>query len=320
MRLRVAIHAAVSFGASLLVVGCGDSIHVSNTSDAETGAMIDGLKTPGAYIPLNDAAFFTNGSTVYPGKVVAGANNEAFLFTVDRRPAHIPTPWTTGRDGFNVTFGNPIAIPVTIWIVRGPYADQVLHAQEAILRTTQIWRDERVGLAFGPITWNDATADPDATTVENFPNGDQGDAIGWAPLRTAIGFERGRLNIYWLNSVNGSATSGWSNFGAQIAMGRNTGDELLSHEIGHALSLTHVNGLAAFDRTNVMYSSSSTRAYMTEGQIVRAHVAPTSVLRALYTYPVVDMPSRSCGIGVASDVCPAIDRRLWADGTFPANN
>lgn len=306
-------------GVCLGAVAC-DRITFSNAPGGEVGAMVDGLKTPGAYIPLNDAGFFTSNSNLKLGRVVSGDSNEAFAFAPGRMPAYSATPWTNGNDRFSMAFANPMELPVTIWIVRGPYADQVAHAEEAILRTTQIWNDERVGLAFGAINFVDATSDPDAPSVVNFPNGDFGDAIGWAPIRAAIGFQAGQLNIYWVDTVNGSTTTGWSNFGAQIAMGRNTGDELLSHEIGHALSLTHINGLPTFDQTNVMHNASNTRAYLTEGQIMRAHTNPTSVLRGLYAYPNMSMPLRNCAINVADNLCPNINRRLWADGGQAANN
>ena len=51
----------------------------------------------------------------------------------------------------------------------------------------------------------------------------------------------------------------------------NTGDELLSHEIGHALSLLHVNGQPTFNQTNVMHNASNTRQFLTEGQFSGAY-------------------------------------------------
>jgi hypothetical protein len=114
---------------------------------------------------------------------------------------------------------------------------------------------------------------------------------------------------------------GWSNFGAQIAMGLNTGDELLSHEIGHALSLTHVNALANFDQTNVMHNASNTRRFLTEGQIVRAHMNSRSLLWILFLDVGQHPPGRDCEPDDFNGACPALDRRVWADGAgFPANN
>ncbi|MGH9361050.1 MAG: hypothetical protein ACRD2T_03980, partial [Thermoanaerobaculia bacterium] len=125
-------------------------------------------------------------------------------------------------------------------------------------------------------------------------------------------------NIYWVDTVNGGTGTGWSNFGAQIAMGRNTGDELLSHEIGHAFSLTHTDGNANFDVENVMASASNTRQFVTEGQLFRAHLNPSSGINALYNARPGQI-TRNCSFGATGPLCPVIQRRLWADGAFPAN-
>ncbi|MBM3797463.1 MAG: hypothetical protein FJW31_26210 [Acidobacteria bacterium] len=229
----------------------------------------------------------------------------------------VTTPWTSTNDSFDANFRNTIAIPLTVWIVRGPFNDQRQHAIEACIRTSAIWQNERIGVIFSPFEIRDATADPQAASHFAFPNGDLGDVV-WAPLRTDIGFVAGRLNIYWVDTVNGATTSGWSNFGNQIAMGRNSGDELLSHETGHAFSLTHVDGNANFNQENVMHSASNTRQFLTEGQLFRAHVNTGSILNATYNARPGE-PTRSCNFSANTAECPASQRRLWADGGFPAN-
>jgi hypothetical protein len=95
---------------------------------------------------------------------------------------------------------------------------------------------------------------------------------------------------------------------------------LLSHEIGHALSLTHVNELSNFDQTNVMHNASSTRQFLTEGQIVRTHVNSNSILWRLFVDVGQQPPGRDCEPEDFDGKCPALDRRVWADGSFPANN
>lgn len=238
-------------------------------------------------------------------------------FTIGRPPRRIATPWTGGNDTFNLDFKNAIQIPVTVWIVKGPFATQRQHAIEACIRTSAIWRAERVGVDFNPFQVIDATGDPQAAAHFAFPNGDLGDSV-WRPLRDDIGFTPGRVNIYWVDTVNGLTTNGWSNFGNQIAMGRLTGDELLSHEIGHSFSLTHTDDNANFDHTNVMWSASSNRQFLSEGQLFRAHLNPGSTINATYAARPGEI-TRNCNLGDASAGCPTIQRRLWADGTFPAN-
>ena len=304
---------------AVLAAGCGDALQFANGSSGEKGYMLDGRTEGGAqvhslsYTTTGEKQFFQN---LRPA--VAPNLSEAVAFTNNRPPKHLSTPWTDAEETFTVTFKPRIQIPVTVWIVKGPFAAQRDHAIEACIRTSAIWYAERMGVDFSPFEVKDATGDPQAPLHYAFPNGDVGDSV-WAPLRTDIGFDAGRLNIYWVDTVNGATTSGWSNFGAQIAMGRNSGDELLSHEIGHAFSLTHTDGVpASFNVENVMWSASSTRTYLTEGQLFRAHLTPSSILNAVYNARAGET-MRTCAFSAGAPSCPAIAKRIWADGAFPAN-
>ena len=311
MKLLAKLSAAT---AMVCALGC-DTVNVSNGTGSENGLMVDGQN--GAAFS-NDQGFVSNTTSIDVGTLTASAqNNEVAAFTNGRPPKIIATPWTSGNDSFDANFASVITIPVTVWIVRGPFADQRQHAIEACIRTSAIWQNERMGVIFSPFEIRDATTDPEAASHFAFPNGDVGDSV-WAPLRTDIGFVAGRLNIYWVDTVNGFSSSGWSNFGNQIAMGKNTGDELLSHEIGHAYSLTHVDASANFNQENIMHSASSTRQFITEGQLFRAHLNPTSILNATYNAR-PGAPQRACAFGDATAQCPVIQKRLWADGAFAAN-
>ena len=306
---------AITIGMLMWTVAGCDTLRLGNTSGDQAGLLVDGQDANG---PVNDRGFLANGTSRTVGRLSeSSSSNEVLAFTTNRPPKQAATPWTTGRDIFDVDFKPRINVPVTVWIVKGPFAEQRDHAIEACIRTSAIWNGERVGIAFSQFQIIDATSDPDASDHFAFPNGDAGDVV-WKPLRDDIGFTPGRVNIYWVDTVNGSTTTGWSNFGAQIAMGRNTGDELLSHELGHALSLTHINGLPTFDQTNVMHNASNTRAYLTEGQLTRAHLNPSSSVNDLYAARPGET-QRNCSRDATSDSCPVIGRRLWADGSVPAN-
>lgn len=217
-----------------ITTGC-DTIRIQNAGGNSVGLLIDAESSSGF---VNDSSVVTSltefATTNYRS---SSLSNEIVGFTNDRPPKRVATPWTPQRDTFDVIFAPLIRIPVTVWIVKGPFDQQRLHAIEACISTSAIWHAERMGVEFGPFAIVDATADPQAPAHYAFPNGDVGDSV-WKPLRDDIGFIPNRLNIYWVDTVNGGTGSGWSNFGAQIVMGRNSGDELLSHEIGHAFSLT----------------------------------------------------------------------------------
>lgn len=301
----------------------------------EVGVLVDGRLAPsGPHV--NDAGFisqaarleisnrrFSFGDIFYPDR-----RREVIAFTRDRRPELLYTPWTGGENVFVVALKSRREFPATVWILTGPatpppgtpFNTQRIHAMEAILRTLSIWYQERMGLGFSDVRIIDATTDPDAPQRITVPvNPTEQDT--WAPLRNEIGFEAGRLNIYWVDTVNGNTGTGWSNFGPQIVMGMNTGDELLSHEIGHALSLLHINGQQTFDQTNVMHNASNTRQFLTEGQIFRAHMNSTSLLWTLFLDVGQQPPGRDCGHNDANGACPSLNRRIWDDGTgAPANN
>jgi len=301
--------------AVFFMAGCSDTVNISNGSGQPVGLLVDGQDSGGQF---SDRSFITTAASIGVGELSASPqSNEVAGFTNGRPPKYLSTPWTGGSDAFNLAFNSAIGIPVTVWIVKGPFADQRQHAIEACIRTSAIWQNERMGVIFTPFNIIDATADPQASAHFAFPNGDAGDVV-WQPLRADIGFVAGQLNIYWVETVNGGTGNGWSNFGAQIAMGQNTGDELLSHEIGHAFSLTHVNGDANFNQENIMHSASNTRQYITEGQLFRAHLNPASILNAVYNARPGEL-TRNCGYSAATTLCPTIQKRLWADGGFPPN-
>lgn len=314
---RHSIVAIAALSAMLSLTGCaGDTVNVANGSGQSIGLMVDGQDAGGV---VNDRAFIAAGPGIGVGTLSpAPVSNEVAGFTNDRPPKQIDTPWTLGNDTFNLGFRPEIGIPVTVWIVKGPFATQRQHAIEACIRTSAIWHNERMGVKFTPFNVIDATADPQAAAHFAFPNGDSGDSV-WKPLRDDIGFVAGQLNIYWVDTVDGGTGTGWSNFGAQIAMGKNTGDELLSHEIGHSFSLTHVDADGNFNDQNIMHSASNNRQFATEGQLFRAHLGPTSILNAVYNARPGELARTCIYSNSSTPPCPAIQRRLWADGSLPPN-
>jgi len=317
-RLRTTIFRCAPMAGLILVcavTSACDTLRIHNGAGHPVGLLIDAQNSSGF---LNDHAVVTSRSEIATTNYRSSASsNEVIGFTNDRPPKHVMTPWTPQRDTFDVAFAPLLHIPVTVWIIKGPFDQQRLHAIEACIRTSAIWHAERMGVEFSPFEIRDATGDPEAAAHYAFPNGDVGDSV-WKPLRDDIGFIPNRLNIYWVDTVNGGSGNGWSNFGAQIVMGQNSGDELLSHEIGHAFSLTHTNGDNNFNVENIMASASNTRQYVTEGQLFRSHVNPTSVLNALYNARSGEI-TRTCTYASSGPLCPVIHKRIWADGSFPAN-
>ena len=296
------------------VAGCGDIVTITNTSGNPVGLLVDGQS---GNKQVNDFTVITNSSIAGVGQLSGSpSSNEIIAFT-NRRPVAIKTnvPWTAGDDNITMAFANEITIPVKVWIVKGPFETQRLNAINACITTTSIWNKERMGVAFSPFEIVDATANPKASNYFAF------DCTKKTGIETDIGKTAGRINIYFVDTVDGGTGRGQacaigSDF---VAVGSAIGSELLSHELGHDFGLTHIDDLTTdFDQTNIMHSASNTRQFITEGQLFRAHLSSNSALNFLYNAR-PGQPTRDCPRDMANNQCPRIQKRIWADGAFPAN-
>lgn len=291
------------------VVASPDRIVARNGAGHEVGLLVDG---GGANGPFDDVGRVVQDSVAH---IVAspGPSSDVLAFTRGRPPVLVSAPWTSTTDTFAFSFPDPIAIPVTVWVIKGPYDQQQARAAAAIATTSIIWDDERMGLSFSDVEFVDATADPDAPALYDLTLCNQ------QTLATnTIGKRPGRINIYYVGTVDGGTDRGRACAGGDFTMmAERSGHELLSHEIGHLFGLGHVDGDERFDRTNVMHSASSTRQYLTEAQVFRSHYNSYSALRSVYG--VRTDPDRTCPDFALSAECPSLARRLFADGGFPAD-
>src|SRR5262245_27015313 len=179
MRLFRLVPMAALVLACAITTGC-DAIRIQNAGGNPVGLLID-AENSGTFV--NDHAVVTSRTEIATTNYRSSASsNEIVGFTNDRPPKYVATPWTPQHDTFDVSFAPQIRIPVTVWIVKGPFNQQRDHAIEACIRTSAIWHAERMGVEFGPFEVRDATADPEASLHYAFPNGDVGDSV-WKPLR-----------------------------------------------------------------------------------------------------------------------------------------
>lgn len=294
------------------IVVAFDALSLTNAAAGSVGILVDGFRGGAA---LNDFAVVGDPPLAEVG-VVAPAptgRNEVVVFAPNRRPALQAAAWTSGVDTIPVVLEAPLEVDLTIWIVRGPFDTQSARARQAVQTTRDIWSDEFVGIEIDSVEVIDATGDPDASsffrlTLCNSKN----------DLEARIGKKEGTINVYYVETVDGGTDRGRACFigGDHAIMAERSGHELLSHEIGHLLSLTHTDAITQFfDRTNVMHSASSSRRYLTEGQIFRQQFNPNSVVNEFFDLRTSEV--RSCPRDLTSSTCPAIEGRIFQDGGFP---
>ena len=286
------------------------------TAGAPDGALVsDALSTAVA----NFGGYSTATTSVNVGPRSGGG--EVIAFGTARAVALQPVTWTTagGNQTVPVQLAPALAAPLTIWVVAGPAATTNQTALTLYQTAQQIAVAERFGIDLSSVEFRDATGNASAAAWGAFTCG-AGNA-NVAALQAALGVRPGRINVYLVGLVDGSTSRGnaCSLGGGFVAIAAGSSAELLAHELGHAFALEHIDDLVTdFDEDNVMHSASVSRQSLTEGQTFRAHLRPNSAVNAVYNAR-PGLPTRACDRDTLTLQCPAIGKRIWADGPYSAN-
>lgn len=335
-----------------------DEVRFTNPSQEGNAILVDAAAgSP----PWNDKDFLGSDSSNISLRANVSGIGEIIGFAHGRRPTLLEgVDWGSRAGTVTFTFEDELVIPVDIWIVKGPYNPQnetvfaqPNHALLSVYDTNElIWRREAGGLVLEAYVHN-ATSDIDASGFYDFSCTDAVTTIvdpytgAESPntnnIQHKIGYTPNRINVYFVDTVDGSGTAGvhCGNYGRYqdwglIAMARETRTHLLAHEVGHALSLGHVNTnynycgvvtpVPGFDEYNVMHDCTVDRRFLTEGQTYRQVINPSSAIERLYHQRQAMTASRAsvdCPVFLSGDtghpnyaVCPTLGRRLWADGVL----
>jgi hypothetical protein len=305
----------VGAGACSLQSSCGpDRIAFDDVPPGEEwGLLIDGTTGSGA---IDDRIATGTGDELILENFSSGADSEEEVIGVTRgRALQLVenAPWSASEgDLARVDFGPEIEIPITIWIVKGPWDEGYDHAVEQLLPLVSIWWQERMGIRLSAVDVVDATTNPKAGFYHQFNCSDR------PALEQSIGSRPGRINVYRVETVRGTPFGADAcGFGSGFAaLGQSTTSDILVHEVGHSFGLEHPQGIAGVGDENVMADLSIQREFLTEGQLFRSHVDPISVINSLYAAR-AGKPVRSCPHTAASATCPALATRIWPDVSAP---
>jgi len=293
------------------VVTAPDVVRMTNPSTGEVGLLVDGANNIGR---VQDSTLRTTTALANVGVLNSGAlTHVVALFAPDRRPELVSVAWTAAADTLSVALRDLVAIPVTVWVIAGNFAEEKTKIEAALAQLNLEWRRERFGVEVTDIAVIDAT--PLATQFEFFAIG-MGAPFG--ALGSGVGRAAGRFNIYVVSQIraNGQLMRGFGERpGTALAVTSSAVDSLgarpLGHEFGHNFGLADTDNVAGFMIDGNVMTTGLSSLVLTEGQTFRAHFdrfSPLRLFRAGDSFEPV-----SCGPVDATTRCPEVTLRIWSE-------
>jgi hypothetical protein len=209
---------------------------------------------------------------------------EVAVFAPDRQVQFVDDPscFTNGRD--LITFdmsATSYVLPTTVWIINAASMDAVETTAKADLEwTNMLYDDSSCGLELGKFA---------------FRRGTMTSPFSFAALKHEVGLDAGRINIYYLSEeINANGLEGSQDM---LVMSPSAGRDTLAHELGHALTLGHVD-----DPHNIMAINSLVRQELTVSQCYWANLNKNSYIQTAALRPAPRVV-RTCDEGGGS-ACP----------------
>jgi len=320
----------------------GDHIQVTNRflPGLETGLWVNGLVNSAIGLVDNQwyhQTFISTAATINlrvnvmpPAQAGNPSASEVVGFTYNRPPTLLMNvPWTDGFDSIPLEFRDTAQIPIQFWILSSHATRARIGRDMAYVQS--VWQKEKLGFtpAIAAIVDKSAAAKDFANfTCEQSQT-----------LEAAIGKTNGMINVYYVDLIDGGKDEGIvcdaprDDFGDDVAFisAMDGETDTLGHELGHDLSLEHPDEfkIPGFNDQNLMWSGGTRLTkYLSEGQTFRMNFNPGSALNTRYfsvVWPPPTVPHlRFCPTDVSNQspantyetlACPALSRRIWADGT-----
>lgn len=223
--------------------------------------------------------------------------SEVAVFAIDNAAlfAGNVNAWTNmPTDTLGMTLQPAIQVPITVWVMQGPFATTSAQVNADVARATTLLNTMQAGVTVAA-TINNQTNNANTNALLNANCGNAN------ALRTQIGFTNNRLNAYYLN--NPGARGWFCGNNTLIVSATLSDNESLAHEIGHAFSLGHTNAIAGMSATNLMATGGLGRDNVTTGQGFRINFNDTS---ALVTNGLRTAIPRFCRDTDVTQQCPAL--------------
>ncbi len=321
-----------------------DHVVLQNTSGNENGLLVWGewgrteMKQV-QHTPDTDIHSFGNAKQNPTGA------NEVVAFTIGRPLAtQSGVDWKDGATSVTLTYPDVYRLNLKIWVLcPDTICSNTLSADKRTdLDSFLIWSNarleqERTGLVLqkaGTDLISDQTTNQiKRTRYHNFVTPDNdvtpNDCSSLSMLTDQSMIESNAFNIYMVGTVDGEPGKGHVCVTADLAnpsniaiVGASALWGTILHELGHDLSLSHIDGMTGFGKSNLMYSDSATRKYLSEGQVFRIHFSCLSALNRGIFAGLPQRPApRNCDASVPSDclsqnqlaVCPREGTWLFPD-------
>jgi hypothetical protein len=243
------------------------------------------------------------GSCVSEIAVFARSNAMSLVNTVGK--------WTDlAGDVVAVSMRAPYVVPINIFVMSGDLLQHSVPVRQAeavgdVSRATQLYDDDQCGITFS------ITVNEDVSRYRTFGAGQlTADCTGNVASFKAIDPDRtavSGVNVFYQEGFYGNLGHTCSDGNsALIVISKWSGNEVLAHELGHALSLVHPNdppGIPGMPPTDLMMSPASAPGRLTAGQCFRANGNASSVLNSL---PIRSGPTRSCPDSWTGPDCPPL--------------